>query len=209
MWNCDVAVIREPWTYKWAIRGLKEVSGELIYSRYTQNLRVCILIKKGFQLLPLTHHCSRDLTAVKTKMSSGRRPREITLGSVYLPYNDVESIPPRELDMLVMGCRAEGTNLIVGCDANSHHTFWGSTNINNRGEFLFNYIMANGLYIMNRGYKPTFVASNRQEVIDITISILHAGNYIKDWHVTEAVRCSDHRYVRFTLMVIDLSVITY
>jgi hypothetical protein len=141
MRNCDVALIQEPWTYKGAIRGLKEVSGELIYSRSTQNPRTCILIKKGFQVLPLTHRCSRDLTAVKIKTSSGRGPREITLGSAYLPYNDVEFIPRRELDRLVMDCRAEGTHLIVGCDANSHHTSWGSTNINNRGESLFKTIL--------------------------------------------------------------------
>ena len=50
MKNCDVALIQEPWTYKGAIRGLKVVGGELIYSRSTQNPRVCILIKKGFQI---------------------------------------------------------------------------------------------------------------------------------------------------------------
>jgi hypothetical protein len=46
-----------------------------------------------------------------------------------------------------MECRAEGTHLVIGCDANAHHTSWGSTNINNRGESLFNFIMANGLDI--------------------------------------------------------------
>jgi len=48
---------------------------------------------------------------------------------------------------------------------------------------------------MNRGNKPTFVTSNRQEVIDIMIATLYAGNFIKDWHVTEGVSCSDHRYI--------------
>jgi len=108
-----------------------------------------------------------------------------------------------------MGSRAEGTHLIIGCDANWHHTSWGSTHINNRGESLFNYIMANGLDIMNRGNRPTFVTSHRQEVIDITIATFHAGNFIKDWHVTEEVSCSDHRYIRFTVMGTDHSVITY
>jgi len=69
--------------------------------------------------------------------------------------------------------------------------------------------MANGLDIMNRSNKPTFVISNRQEVIDIIIATLHADNYIKDWHVTEEASCSDHRYIRFTVMDIDHSVITY
>jgi hypothetical protein len=45
--------------------------------------------------------------------------------------------------------------------------------------------MANGLDIMNRGYKPSFVTTNRQEVIDITIATFYAGKLIKDWHVTE------------------------
>jgi hypothetical protein len=169
----------EPWTYKGAIRGLKEVGGELTYSRSTQNPRTCILIKKGFQILPLTHLCSRDLTAVKIKTSSGRGLREIILGSGYHPHNDVELPPPEELDRLVMGCRAEGTHLIIGCDANSHHTSWGIMNINNRGESLFNYTTANGLDIMNRDNRPTFVTSNRQEDIDITIATLHTGNFIR------------------------------
>jgi splicing factor 45 len=168
----DVALIQEPWICRGAIMGLKEVGGELIYSRSTLNPRTCILIKKGFRILPLIHHCSRDLTAVKIKTSSGGGPREIILGSAYLPYDDDVPPPPRELEKLVMGCRAAGTHLIIGCDANSHHTSWGSTNTNNRGESLFNYIMANGLDIMNRGNRPTFFTSNRQEVIDnCTISL--------------------------------------
>jgi len=106
-------------------------------------------------------------------------------------------------------CRADGTHLIVGCDANSHRTSWGSTNINNRGESLFNYIMANGLDIMNRGNKPTFFISNRQEMIDITIATVYVGNCIKDWHVTVEVSCSDHRYIRFIVKGIDRSVEVY
>jgi hypothetical protein len=121
MKNCDVAPIQEPRTYKGAIKGLREVSGELIYSRSTQNPRTCILIKKGFQILPLMHHCSRDLTAVKIRTSSSGEPREITLGSACPPY-DVEPPPHGEVERLVTVCRADGTHLINGYHANSHHT---------------------------------------------------------------------------------------
>jgi hypothetical protein len=69
--------------------------------------------------------------------------------------------------------------------------------------------MTNGLDIMNKGNRPTFVMSNRQEVIDITIATFHAGNLIKNWQVTEEVSCSDHTYIRFTIMGTDHSVITY
>jgi hypothetical protein len=104
-----------------------------------------------------------------------------------------------------MGFRDEGTHLIIGCDANSHHSSWVSININNRGESLFNYIMANGLDIMNRGNRPTFVTSTRQEVIDITIATINAGKFVKNWNVTGEVSCSDHRYIRFNITGIDRS----
>jgi splicing factor 45 len=130
MERCDVALIKEPWTYKGEIKGLREVGGELIYGRSTQQPRTCILVKKGFQILPLMHHCTRDLTAVKIKTSADGGPREIILRSAYLPY-DIELPPPGKLERLVMGCRAGGTHLIIGCDANAHHTSWGRSNINN------------------------------------------------------------------------------
>jgi hypothetical protein len=67
------------------------------------------------------HHCSRDLTAVKVKMSANGGPRNIILGSAYLPYDD-ELPPPGELERLVMGCRAGRIHLIISCDVNAHHT---------------------------------------------------------------------------------------
>jgi hypothetical protein len=209
MKKCDVALIQEQWTYKGEIKGLGEVGGELIYSRYSQHPRTCILVKKGFQILPLLHHCTRDLMAVKIKTSVDGGPKEIILGSAYLPYDDVELPPPGELENLVMECRTGGTHLITGCDTNAHHTSWGSSGNNNRGESLFNYIMANGLDIMNRGNRHTFVTTNRQVVIDITIATLCAGNFVKYWHVTDEVSCSDHRYIQFNIMGVDCIVEFY
>jgi len=113
MKTCDVALIQEPWTYKGAIKGLKEVGGELIHSRSILTPRTCILIKKGSQILPLMNHCSRDLTAVKIKTSIDGGPREIILGSAYLPYDDAEPPPPWQVDKLVMSCRAAGTHLCL------------------------------------------------------------------------------------------------
>ena len=93
------------------------------------------------------------------------------------------------------GCRADVSHLVIGCDANAHHATWGSTNINSRGVYLFNFIMANNLDIMDNGNRHTFVTCNRQEVIDITIATFYAGSFIRDWYVTEEVSYSDHRYI--------------
>jgi hypothetical protein len=90
MRNCDVALIQEPWIYMGADKGLKEVGGELIYSRSNLNSRTCILVKKDFQILPMMQYCSRDLTVVKIRGMFDKGKREIILGSAYLPYDEPE-----------------------------------------------------------------------------------------------------------------------
>ena len=62
---------------------------------------------------------------------------------------------------------------------------------------------------MNRGNKPTFLKSDMQEIIDITIATFYVGNCVKDWHVTEEVSCSNYRYTRFTVTGTDRSVEVY
>lgn len=197
MEGIDIALVQEPWVVRGKVCGLGP-KGELIYSRSSERPRTCIWIREGINSLRLTDHCLQDLTAVKIA-TKGRRPREIILGSAYLPYDDPTLPPTRALEDLVQKSRAEHRHLIVGCDANSHHEAWGSTGTNIRGESLYQFLMANNLDIMNRGNKPSFVTTTRQEVIDITIGTSFIGNFVKNWHVSDAESCSDHRYILFEL----------
>jgi len=69
----------------------------------------------------------------------------------------------------VQYCEDENLYLIVGCNSNAHHTAWGSTNCNGRGEALIEFLNSSNLEILNRGNKPTFYSGSRQEVINITL----------------------------------------
>jgi hypothetical protein len=44
---------------------------------------------------------------------------------------------------------------------------------------------------------------------DITIANFYVDNFIKNWHVSEEMSCSDHRYIQFTVTGIDRSVEVY
>jgi hypothetical protein len=68
-------------------------------------------------------YCYRDLTAVTFTSNIGGS-REIVLGSAYFSYDDAEPLATPGVEKLVMGCRDSGTHLIIGCDANSHHSYW-------------------------------------------------------------------------------------
>ena len=96
-------------------------------------------------------------------------------------------------------CKNRGLQLVVGCDANAHHIIWGSTDINRRGTSLLEYLSTTELEILNRGSKPTFVTTRRQEVIDITMGSKKVAQAIKDWQVAEEVTLSDHRLIEFKL----------
>ena len=87
----------------------------------------------------------------------------------------------------------------MGCDANAHSSVWGSTNTNERGESLLNYINNTKLIIGNRGCEPTFVGPNSRNVLDLT---LYTDNFIftlNNWKVLSTHSFSDHKYIAFDI----------
>lgn len=62
-----------------------------------------------------------------------------------------------------------GLDLLNCADANAHHTHWGSTDANERGEYLLNFILHCCLLICNKGNERTFVTRTRSEALDITL----------------------------------------
>jgi len=71
------------------------------------------------------------------------------------------------------------------CDANSHHTCWGSSDTNSRGNALLDYLVTTKLDILNAGVKPTFVTAGRQEVIDISLATADIVTDVISWRVSE------------------------
>ena len=77
--------------------------------------------------------------------------------------------PPNLLRDLLVFAENEQIPTILGTDANAHHTIWGSSNINPRGEDLQTYCVSADLNFCNVGNKPTFRAKTREEVLDLTL----------------------------------------
>ncbi len=98
-------------------------------------------------------------------------------------------------------CRSNKLPLILGCDANAHHTEWGSTDCNARGKSLLEFIISNNLSIDNVGCEPTFITSIRSEVLDITLCNEPLSGLISQWRVSKEPSMSDHRIIRFALKV--------
>lgn len=144
----QLALIQEPWLHRGRVAGLGDTKGRLIYCTSLNNVRTCILVGKNVDCLTMTEFCSRDITVVNLNLDHEGRRISLFVGSVYLPYDSREPPPSRDLEVLVERCNAGGQQLLLGCDANAHHSSgWGSTDTNNRGESLFQYATSHNLYI--------------------------------------------------------------
>lgn len=106
------------------------------------------------------------------------------------------SIPTPEVVGLVQNCRKNNILLLIGCDANAHSQTWGSTDDNERGECLLDFITRENLNVFNIGNTLTFVTRIRQEVLDLTLGSLA----LCGWRVLTEPSLSDHRILLFDLV---------
>ena len=97
--------------------------------------------------------------------------------------------------VLLHSFKNEQIRTIVGTDANAHHTTWGSSYINPRGEDLLAYCVSADLNLCNVGNKSTFRSKTREEVLDVTSANRCARDRLVGWHVSNVLPFSDHMYI--------------
>ena len=159
------------------------------------NPRACIILDKSINCIKLNQYCNEDQVAIQIKDGS----RTIILSSIYLPYDSIDPPPTALMVNLVAHCRSRGWSLIVGSDANSHNTAWGSSDTNPRGDNLLYFILSANLMICNQGTVGTFVNVRREEVIDITLATSNIEKEVKNWRVINEHAFSDHRLIQYEI----------
>ncbi|MCP3666940.1 MAG: hypothetical protein GY696_31350 [Gammaproteobacteria bacterium] len=146
----------------------------------------------------LTNLTGRDECAILVRIRIGGQIRKVCFASIYLPSDGVRH-PSEGFCNIVEWCSNRNIELVVGCDSNSHHTVWGSRDNNNRGDALAEYLVSSDLSVINRGGEPTFVAMQRQSMIDITLVSRGILDSVEGWQVSDEPSLSDHRYIHFSI----------
>jgi len=82
---------------------------------------------------------------------------------------------------------------------------WGSTNCNDRGEVLVEFLNSLNLEILNQGNEPTFCSGYMQEVNDITLGSFGLLESITGSGVSLEPSLSDHRHILFTLQGLPIN----
>lgn len=216
--DLSVMLIQEPWANNRRILGLSTRDSFTVYDVRQERPRACVMVRKSLTYTVLSEFLSRDLVAIECSNISPAFPRGVVIASAYFPGDQppveaktpvrqqcgqpkraAELIPSKEVQLLVEHCKRNHKPLLIGCDANAHHTEWGSTDINKRGESLLEFIIKENLEIFNVGNEPTFVTKARKEVLDITFGSPELGAAVTEWRVSSIPSQSDHRLITFGL----------
>lgn len=96
--------------------------------------------------------------------------------------------------MPVNRCTQTGTSLILGCDANSQPTVWGSININQRVTALLEYLTTD-MDIPNLGNTLTF--RNAKSVLDLTLCSTRIVHNIQNCRVIDEPSSTHHELNSF------------
>ena len=191
-----VALLQEPHTYG----GLATISpsGTTVFQAPVcdnSRNRAAIVVSTWLGAWPLPDYTDSDVVTISLRLGG----TTIWCASAYMPGDSHDPPPPIMVRKIIQHCEHNGVPLIIGCDANAHNVLWNSTNNNERGEALLDYLLSTNLEICNQGHEPTFVVQNRREVLDLTLASLNLAEEISYWRVDSTPSLSDHRCIRFNL----------
>ncbi len=160
-----LALVQEPPVGK---NGRVQADGWRVVAK--NNCRAAVLVTQGIHYWALDQFTHRDSSVVCVKLydKKTKQYKSVYLASIYLDIK-FDTIT-NDLKNLVEYCSQKGVPLIAGIDSNAHNTVWGSPENNTRVEELEEFLQENNLFLMNRGYKPTFVTKHSKTHIDLTIA---------------------------------------
>lgn len=112
--------------------------------------------------------------------------------TTYLEYRDF-------LDRLERSIRSAAGEVLVAGDFNAHHSDWGSSINDRRGDALSDMVHATGMVTCNRGKHPTFISGS---IIDVTFASTNIARKITSWSVSDEETLSDHMYIRYDTLCV-------
>ena len=153
--------------------------------------RAALMIRSDLRPVFLPHLSTADGAAALIPTPLGT----LLVASVYL--DKTLPVNPDWLQSIYSYATARRYGVIIGYDANAHHTTYGFRT-DARGKEFLEVMNANALSIANQGKTPTFdtvrAGQLQQSIIDITA---FSGAHINNWRVDTQYNGSDHNTILF------------
>ena len=157
--------------------------------------RAGIIASKDVQITAMESWCRRDCAVALVKVAG----QQTLVASIYLDIN--EPVRPEWIDKLLDMAADKHMPVLLGIDSNAHSVLYGPDN-NARGDGLEDFILQQGLEVLNNGMTPTFEVKRGQNHIATYIDVTLARGLTKPvtgWTVDRTYNASDHNTIRFQI----------
>ncbi len=154
--------------------------------------RACLLVPDEIRFVHLEDYSSVDTCSGLLKCDG---EEDIVVVSAYMDSNHLHI--DEHLIKAIEYAKDKGLKCLIGCDSNAWSTVWGSERSNHRESLVLDLLIEYNLTVANVGSTPTFVRTNAESIIDLTIG--SNGLNIDEWKVEETDMLSDHRLITFRI----------
>jgi hypothetical protein len=131
-----IGLVQEPYLRRNKVSGFKEFN--VFRGAPFGKIRAAVITKKSVNAWLLNQFSNSDQVAISIKLKN----KTVVMVSVYMPYDPIASPVSNILINLVKFCNEKRFEILISADANSHHTSWGSSKSNYRGEKLLEFILS-------------------------------------------------------------------
>ena len=134
---------------------------------------------------------NRDMATCSIELPRSK----LYISSIYMDGSVQEF--PEPFVKLAEHCLSHRHGLIIGTDSNAHHTTWGNSTSDTRGQKLLACLAQYGLLWYNNG-KHTWRRNNQTSAIDLTLANDFAPK-IEGWDTNPDFSLSDHALIEFVI----------
>ncbi len=156
--------------------------------------RACILIPEEIKFVHLENYSTADTCSGLLKCEG---EADLVVVSAYMDSNHLHI--DDALIKTIEFAKNKGLECLISCDSNSQSVVWGNRKSNHRESLILDMLIEYGLNVVNEGSTPTYVRTNADSVIDLTLATNRLADHIDDWKVSEADLLSDHRLITFRI----------
>jgi len=184
----DLLLIQEPYTIGGRVAGFGAAAVVIAEEDADERPWAAIVVlNRSFSILRVGQLSTPYTACAEITCDQGR----MVVASCYMRHSMPKHIFIAQLEVIVN--RYPEHHVIIGTDANSKSTLWGSPRADRNGRLMEEFIAAQRLTVLNDGEQgPTFQTANGSSYIDVTLVTERTSGKINSWRLIRDLVTTSH-----------------
>ncbi|KAK2577757.1 hypothetical protein KPH14_012616 [Odynerus spinipes] len=193
--SLDLLCIQEPYVFKNKVRGITAPLFEIFQPSSVYPWVAIVMNKRRVEAFQISTRDSDHIMCIQVRFGSFR----FFIVNLYCQFSlSIEDFL-RDLEGLLNDI--DRSRVVICMDANAKSIAWFSDETNQNGSLLEEFIIAQGLNILNKPSNfPTYISGIGESNRDVILASPFLCNLIQRWSVSDKVVASDHNLISFRIV---------